>query len=94
MNEDYKKVLGQILHHLGVEIELKSIDIHNSSKVQGEALNFIGQVLKGNCDEEELILKISTLLNVNMNNTHILELAQELICDDWRNRIELIRNRK
>jgi len=39
--KDYKKVLGQILHHIGVEIESESIDIHGTEKEKGLALKII-----------------------------------------------------
>jgi len=91
--QDYRQVLGQVLHHLGVEIELGSIDIHNSDKTQGLALNYIGQILKGSADEDKLRDKISQILDLDLNKTHILEISQELLCHDWKERITLLKNR-
>lgn len=95
-NEDYKKVLGQILHHIGVEIEQGTIDIHNSTRKQGVALNLIGQVLKGYDEPENakiMLESISKQFNLTNPHIHILELAQEILCEDWESRIEKLNDK-
>lgn len=44
-----KMVFGQVLHHIGICIQNKGINIYNSTDKQGLAIDLIGQIIKNQC---------------------------------------------
>lgn len=93
--DDYKKILGQVLHHIGVEIEGESIDIHGSTLSQGKALNYIGQIMRdANVNRlEDLLGMIESELKLKPGTYHILELSQVLLSENWKERLAEVRKR-
>lgn len=94
--DDFKSVLGQILHHIGVEIESGSIDIHGSKPHQGRVLNYIGQLMNdaNNYRSQDLLNDIERELTLKSGTYHVLELCQILLCENWEERIQELQKRK
>lgn len=85
--------LHQLLHRLGVQLEVENINIYSSDKEQILALNYIVQIFKGYCNRDDALSKIASLLKTDIEHTHILELTQMLLCHDWKERIATTGNR-
>lgn len=105
-----KMVFGQVLHHLGICIQNKHINIYNSTDKQGLAIDLIGQIIKNQCmgsaglnpDRREMLEKTldfypEQVVYENQNKEvwqiHIYELIQNLICHDWEDRIQRLKER-